>query len=392
MFSREKILTIVLSIIGFIMLGVAMYPTSVAAQGSGGHTDCLSCHSNPKMAGQFANGEIISLQFDEALHTDSIHEERGLGCRACHGDQGEYPHSNSLQDNCLICHSKVLTGEAADNDAEYLFEINLDNPRALSLQLNQACKHCHGTQDKEVVDSDHVLIMESGNLFAPVCMDCHGSHDVSAIDGSGSDVPEICSKCHRAVYTSYESSVHGAALYDESNPDVPTCADCHGTHVVKGPDQPNFRADSITTCGKCHADDVLMSKYGISTDVFNTYLDDFHGRTVDYSRSSRSVDVDKATCYDCHGIHTILPPENEASMVYPANLQHTCQQCHPDAVNTFPQAWLSHKVPDWSNNPILFAVTLFYKLFIPIIIGGFVVYIAIDAKRRISDRLKRSSR
>jgi hypothetical protein len=72
--------------------------------------------------------------------------------------------------------------------------------------------------------------------------------------------------------------------------------------------------------------------------------------------------------------------------VYPANLQETCQQCHPDAGITFPQAWLSHYSPTWDDTPLLYAVTTFYKIFVPVLIGGFLVYIAIDARRRIADK------
>ena len=42
----------------------------------------------------------------------------------------------------------------------------------------------------------------------------------------------------------------------------------------------HFRLQSPEMCGKCHADKELMQKYGISTDVFDTYVADFHGTTV----------------------------------------------------------------------------------------------------------------
>jgi hypothetical protein len=367
-------------------------PTAAPMQGTGGHGDCLSCHSNPNLVGKFTNGETKSLYYDESQHTSSIHADRGMDCRACHIEQKDYPHPMSLQNTCSTCHWEIANGQKPSQDTPLVFDIPLESPRALSLQLNQACEGCHQTQAKEVVDSDHELIRKKGNTFAPVCVDCHGSHDVAAVGDSRSDIPQICSKCHLAVYTTYKSSVHGAALDANSNPDVPTCANCHGTHVVKGPNEANFRADSIAICGKCHADKSMMSKYGISTDVFNTYLDDFHGRTVNYSRLSSKLNVDKATCYDCHGVHNILSPQDKASTVYPSNLQHTCQQCHPDADITFPEAWLSHKVPDWNNAPVVFTVNILYKYFmIPVIIGGMVIYILLDARRRIANRWKQNA-
>ena len=383
-----RAITIIASLAFLIGLTFTIGQTGLAfAQTTGGHSDCLSCHAKSNMTGKFSNGETVSLFFDASQHTDSIHVERGLGCRACHTEQEAYPHKVSSQDNCLTCHKQMLNAEEPSNDTQLVFDIPLESPRDLSLRINQSCKRCHEMQDKELVDSDHTQVMEGGNEFAPVCTDCHGFHDVKAMDGSRSLIPKMCSKCHLAVYTTYESSVHGAALDENSNPDVPTCADCHGTHVVKGPDQAEFRGDSILTCGGCHANKSLMGKYDISTEVFNTYLNDFHGRTVDSLRKSGNLKVDQATCYDCHGVHNIMAPENETSTVYPANLQHTCQQCHPDAGFTFPEAWLSHQVPDWNNNPILFAVNQFFQYFIPIMIGLFIIYIFLDVRYRLAARL-----
>jgi predicted CXXCH cytochrome family protein len=363
-------------------------PTAEApAMSGGGHSDCLGCHSNPRLVGKFTNGETLSLYYDETQHAGSVHDERGLGCRACHADQGNYPHPMSSDKSCTTCHSNITGGTDSANSQQLVFDIPLENPRALSLELNQACMRCHQTQSQEVMDSAHERIQANGNPYAPVCLDCHGSHDVKPV--SEVENPKVCSKCHLAVYTAYESSVHGAALEANGNPDVPTCGTCHGIHVVKGPDEANFRADSIELCGKCHADDNLMAKYGISTNVFTTYLDDFHGRSVDFSRQSK-MQVDKATCYDCHGVHNILPPQDKASTVYPANLLHTCQRCHPDADITFPQAWLSHKVPDWTNAPLLYAVNLTYIILVPAVIGGFLIYIALDAYHRISTRRKKT--
>jgi predicted CXXCH cytochrome family protein len=353
----------------------------------GGHADCLGCHSNPNMVGKFTNGETVSLYYDETAHGESVHAGRGLGCRACHAEQGNYPHPMSSENSCSNCHFQ-LTGDTS-LDAQLVFDIPLENARAMSLQLNQACSRCHQDEGKEVMDGDHERILESGNPYAPVCIDCHGSHDVKPV--SETNVPQVCAKCHTAVYTAYKSSVHGSALENEGNTDVPTCANCHGIHVVKGPDDANFRADSIELCGGCHGDQELMAKYGISTEVFNTYLDDFHGRSVEFSRMSK-MNVDKATCYDCHGVHNILPPQDEASTVYPANLQRTCQRCHADADVTFPEAWLSHKVPVWTNAPFLYAVNVAYIILIPAILGGMILYIALDAYHRISTRKKNDER
>ena len=49
-----------------------------------------------------------------------------------------------------------------------------------------------------------------------------------------------------------------------------------------------------------------MQKYGISTEVFNTYVADFHGTTVTlFERQHPDQPTNKAVCTDCHGVHDI---------------------------------------------------------------------------------------
>ncbi|MBI5962487.1 MAG: hypothetical protein HY863_03340 [Chloroflexi bacterium] len=392
-----------LLLVGFSVLGWSLFNAatsqSVLAQGAiqtptpaqttvNPHetNDCLGCHSNPDMVGQFADGTSMSLYYDPAQHGDSNHIE---GCRACHDAQKQYPHNESGTKSCEVCHSQMFGGNGQNTTK---FEITgYEDQRAVTMEINDSCQKCHGEKFKEITDSEHTLILARGNRYAPLCVDCHGSHNITSPNEPRTKIAEICSKCHLSVYTTYESSVHGAAFEADSNPDVPTCDNCHGSHKVTGPTDENFRADSITLCGDCHADKDLMGKYDVSTNVFQTYLDDFHGRTVDFFRQTRDAKITKATCYDCHGIHNIQAPDNELSSVYPSNLQKTCQQCHPDAGITFPQAWLSHYSPTWVDTPVLYAVTTFYRFFVPTIIGGFLVYIALDARRRIAEKLRKRS-
>jgi cytochrome c553 len=130
-----------------------------------------------------------------------------------------------------------------------------------------------------------------------------------------------------------------------------------------------------------------MSKYDISTDVFDTYVADFHGATVElFERQHPNQETNKAVCYDCHGVHNILPTSDENSRVIKQNLLTTCRQCHPDATDNFPASWTSHFKPSLENNTLVYLVDTFYAIFIPTIIGGFLVFIGADIFRRISDR------
>jgi len=344
---------------------------------------CLGCHSDPSMVGRFQDGTTISIYVDPDAHEGAIRHL--MRCPICHQSQRTYPHEYSRQASCSVCHWEKTSNTKPE---QLVYNLYYLDKRALSLQVKDSCKKCHKEKYAEMADSAHLEVMSDGNRYAPVCVDCHRSHEIANGTLTREMVGKICSDCHLGVYTSYLGSVHGAALEQGSNPEVPTCGDCHGIHSVLGPNNVGFRADSIETCGNCHSDPKRMEKYGISTDVLTTYLEDFHGRTVDYYRKTDETQITKATCYDCHGIHNIRSPEDKASTVYPDNLQHTCQQCHPEAGITFPQAWLSHYAPTWENTPVLFGVNLFYKTLIPVVIGGFGIYILLDAWHRILHTIK----
>lgn len=352
--------------------------------GSGGEvaSACLMCHSYEGLKGVAENGDSVSLYVESNQAAASVHGQADLGCASCHADITGYPHGESGQIGCSQCHG---------NGGDYTLPVSVNLPyasgREMTLALNQTCRRCHEEQFTNTQDSAHAHVLESGNEEAPVCTDCHGSHGIQRPDQPVSQEALICAKCHEAVYSSYKTSVHGEAIAGGQNTDVPTCVNCHGVHNIKGPRDKSFRDDSIATCGGCHANRELMAKYGISAEVFDTYLDDFHGRTVNLTREEKgALPSNKAVCYDCHGIHNIHPPSDPESTVNPANLMKTCQQCHAEANSRFSSAWLGHKYPSFESAPALYGVTLFYKFMIPATLGFFAVYIALDWRKRRHDK------
>jgi predicted CXXCH cytochrome family protein len=340
------------------------------------------CHSYEGLSGVTANGDTVSLFVDGEHMRTSVHGKADLRCSSCHADMSAYPHGDKGQVGCSQCHAPRGLKEQP-----LLANLPYESARALSIALNDACRRCHEEQFTGTQDGTHMEAFTSGNDQAPLCTDCHGSHDVARPDQPRTHQVEICAECHQAVYTSYRASLHGTALYEEGNTDVPTCVNCHGVHNVQGPRDAAFRDESITTCGSCHADQALMARYGISADVFQTYLDDFHGRTVNLNRQESSpLPSDQAVCYDCHGVHNILPPTDPDSTVNHANLKATCGQCHADANERFPDAWLGHKNPSFTSTPALYGVSIFYKILIPATLGFFGLYIVLDVRKRRSER------
>ena len=203
----------------------------------------------------------------------------------------------------------------------------------------------------------------------------------------------IRDRCHSAVYDQYKQSVHGKALVDAQNLDVPTCIDCHGVHKIVDPTSAAFRLNSPSICAKCHTDAVKMAKYGISTQVLNTYLADFHGSTVTlFEKQAPDQVTNKPVCIDCHGFHDIKKASDpQKGLQVRANLLAKCKSCHPDASANFSEAWLSHYTPDREKYPVVYYVNLFYQIVIPTVIGGMIVFVAGDTGRRFLNKRRRPS-
>jgi len=143
-------------------------------------------------------------------------------------------------------------------------------------------------------------------------------------------------------------------------------------------------------CARCHTDAAKMGKYGLSTNVVQSYLADFHGVTARTSRARTSDAISDtkvtALCIDCHGVHDITKADAENSPVLRANLVKTCRKCHPSASENFPDAWLSHYEPSWDRAPLVYAVKLFYMIFIPFIVGGLILQVLLHLWRVVVNR------
>jgi hypothetical protein len=331
-----------------------------------GNETCLQCHGQPNLNMPLENGEILSLYVPEDVYANSIHGDQGYACVQCHTTVGNYPHP----------------------------PFTATDIRDASLQLYQVCQRCHSSLYELTEDSVHAAALAAGNRNAAVCSDCHTAHAVRQLTDPETGellpetrvwIPQTCAQCHYAIYQKYSTSVHGSALLGEGNPDVPTCIDCHGVHNIENPTTAAFRLKSPDICAKCHTDPTIMDKYGISTQVLDTYVADFHGTTVTlFEKQAPDQETDKPVCFDCHGVHDIKSVDDPVEgLRIKENLLARCQVCHPDATANFPDAWLSHYIPSPERNTIVFLVDQFYKFFIPTVLGGMAVLVVFDASKII---------
>ena len=341
-------------VLGF---GLATARAADAPQVSEKNELCLSCHNDPSQEMDLPDGKI-SVYVDPAKFHDSVHGAK-LNCTDCHTNITDYPHP----------------------------ENHFKNKRDLNLALYESCKRCHFDNYTKMLEGIHYHLLAKGDSRAPTCVDCHGAHEITKPDQPKARVSQTCERCHQGIYNTYANSVHGKALVIGGNVDAPVCTDCHRAHDIEDPRTNTFLLQTPQICGSCHGDEKLMKKYGLSTDVVKTYLQDFHGASAAFHQTDKAtIQTWKAVCTDCHGVHDIASVKDPSSPVLKANLVATCRKCHANATTDFPDAWLSHYEPSPTKAASVYFVKLFYKFFIPFSIIGLGLHIVLHVWRVATNR------
>lgn len=235
-----------------------------------GQAGCLVCHAD-KLAVAQIDGQMISIYIDQAILKKSPHAKIG----------------------CLDCHV----------DFSYTHEV-----RQLSYKkiAGLACKNCHdhSKQNNDYRESSHGKAALGGDEQAATCADCHGSHDILRVKKSKSDrqifrtqAKDICGKCHKDYWESYDDYYHGRA-YKRGAEDAPACWDCHDAHkILPAKDSTSKIAENNIgeTCGACHQG---------STDELSAYVPLIHGQKDERGRNIVFKYVDKGLAY-------LSPPATE---------------------------------------------------------------------------------
>ncbi len=270
-------------------------------------------------------------------------------CASCHTEAQKLEKSAHAGLPCEDCHEGHET---------YPHPANIPKP---------VCTGCHADQAGEYVLGVHGQARKNGNEAAPDCGVCHGgAHDLLPPKSQAFHAaePDTCGLCHAEEAEQFRSSVHGQALASGVS-DAPACADCHGEHRILKPTDPLSPVSAThirDTCGSCHGDVRLTSKFGMPSDRLVSFDASFHGLAA--KGGSQTV----ANCASCHGVHNILPSSDPKSTVNPKNLPQTCGKCHPGAGERFAISQV-HLVDGRAEPVPLRWVRLFYLVLIPLTLG-----------------------
>jgi cytochrome b subunit of formate dehydrogenase len=408
--STRTIRYVFLLKIGLVLL---LAPGTMRAAGKAAQKptadECLACHGDSTLSHE-VNGKTVSLYVNPQAFKDSIHGSM-FTCVDCHADLKTAGHETTPQKvSCATCHADE---QAAYDRSFHGVAIKEGNTRAATCidchgsphellpasdpksrvhhtNIPATCGSCHsqkfvmedGGQSAQMVasyqQSVHGHAVAAGSEKAAVCTDCHGAHDILDAKDSKSpifkfNVPQTCGKCHDSISKEFLQSIHGQAIA-QGNWQAPVCTDCHGIHSIKSHLDPNspVAAQNLArvTCARCHEGVRLSQEFGIEGRRATTYLASYHGLAA--RLGSQVV----ANCASCHGVHNILPSSDPRSTINPANLAHTCGQCHPGVNQEFIKAKVHVDAPlsaDVGSKAVRW-IRKFYLSMIFAVIGGMLLH------------------
>ncbi len=164
------------------------------------------------------------------------------------------------------------------------------------------------------------------------CTDCHA--DLANVKDEHDKVLRVdCSSCHDDVAGTMAGSVHGDKVARVAL-DLPSCADCHGSHDILPPSDSRSKVYALHvpgTCGACHGSSVIAARHpDMDPMVVADYEAGMHGIVL-----LKSGMVFSAVCNDCHGSHDIRRADDVESTVNLANINRTCGACHAGVVEIY---------------------------------------------------------
>lgn len=269
----------------------ALFP---AASYSNDVGNCLLCHKYPGLCRIDNDGTFRLLYVNEKLFNNTVHAK--VKCEGCHSDVTKIPHGDVKKVDCLQqCHIKEPSSEEPFS---------------------------HKDVEKFLDESVHSKLDKSGKLkkYAedyPVCKDCHDNplyRPISFFKTVRAGISDValgrCRVCHKKDDFIFRFYNHVTTRL----------------HKLRNPE------NIAQTCAKCHDNEELVARHGLSTRAVFSYGETFHGKAAGFL-SERIPD-----CLDCHvrpgeSVHQMLSYKNPESSTYKDNIINACRNidCHPNA-------------------------------------------------------------
>jgi cytochrome b subunit of formate dehydrogenase/uncharacterized protein with PIN domain len=321
---------------------------------------CGKCHQegSPVQRQRVIHQDHILENYSESIHGEGL-LKRGLAvsatCASCHTPHHILPHTDSrssiarknIAATCAQCHTqieqvhrKVIRGELWEKEAHVLPAcVDCHQPHKVRKVFYEQgfadsdCLRCHAQKDLRRTRDGKSLYVDATELMHSrhqkvSCSQCHSEVSVELTRPCAKITkPVECSSCHAEIGQMYQTSIHGK-LFNQQDPNAPTCLECHGTHGILGKQNPKsntFPTNVPALCARCHREGrKAATRYtGQEHQIIERYTESIHGKGL--LKSGLTV---TAMCTNCHTAHGELPQNNPDSSVNPKNIPTTCGRCH----------------------------------------------------------------
>ena len=274
---------------------------------------CTSCHETHAI--------LNPLDPRSTVHANNITDL----CNNCHPGHMESLHIDPRMDTSAVTCASCHTGHQTDM-------ASINNQIFKEGGIYNQCDICHGRERhaKESLAHGQLMLVDDNGAEAN-CTRCHIYHwNLPGLDPEETKHRRTeCVNCHSKENRDYKKSIHARARARGIDA-AADCTDCHGQHDILRTKEQFNPEGVVALCSSCHSDHELMLRFQINPYVVEGFKDTYHGKMFEMG-----TDLEFAVCTNCHGHHTILPPDDVESSVNRANIVETCRQCHPRANDKF---------------------------------------------------------
>ncbi|MET0010461.1 MAG: cytochrome C, partial [Candidatus Thiodiazotropha sp. 6PLUC4] len=202
---------------------------------------CLTCHGDENEKSDVRDdGSKVTIFVHSKQIEESVHGE--LHCNSCHITIERVPHREApaVIVGCVDCHKDTWEEYKDDPDEKH------KRLKIVNEQIDYYMDSIHAQPNS----------LDQSRTNA-TCYDCHEAHNVGEL-GSIQRAekrlknPEVCGKCHEDQLADYRNSVHGEAVLEKSDSDSAVCSDCHTTHAIDAPETDKAKLAITKNCGECH--------------------------------------------------------------------------------------------------------------------------------------------
>lgn len=207
---------------------------------------CGHCHSNIE----------TMRRYDPSARTDQEAEywTSGHGRRLKASIEAENAQPDAAVATCINCHG-----------GHGILAVKNVNSPVYPTHVAETCAKCHSDealmagrtyQDRPLGHEQYQqwqqsvhgrALLEKGDLSAPACNDCHGNH--GAMPLGVDSVANACGTCHGKISNLF-AETRMKHIFEQVG--LPSCATCHGSHLISQPQDEVLGMESNTLCFKCH--------------------------------------------------------------------------------------------------------------------------------------------